>query len=99
MTETDKKRAIKILTYGHDKAFELCSEAEDARRFFTPVTIATINGWSQQSGVSIRVHFKMDDEGFHIARDAAEDHTLIRWATNFWNVIHHPERLKKSDAA
>jgi len=98
MTEADKERAVKILTYGHNKARDICAEAEECRRFFRHDTIATINGWSQKSG-STRVHFALDDEGFHIARDAEEHHTLVRWPPNFWNNIQQLEPLSRREAA
>jgi hypothetical protein len=99
MTELERRKVVKILTYAHNKARDICAEAEDARRFFTTATLSTINGWSQTEGSPERVHFAMDQEGFYVARDAEESHTRIRWPENFWNTILQLEFLTRSRAA
>jgi len=98
MTETEKRAAVKILTWAHKESRRYCGEAEEARRFFSRVTLATINGWSQKEG-AITVHFAMDQEGFYIARDASQSHSFIKWPENFWNSIKELEPLTRTKAA
>jgi hypothetical protein len=98
MTETEKKAAVKILTWAHKNAKEICTEAAEARCFFAQETIATINGWSGRDG-TIPVHFAMDDKGSHVARHLSESHTLIRWPVNFWKNILQLEPLSRAQAA
>jgi hypothetical protein len=66
------------LSWVHRETSRICQQAVEARSFFTPATLATINGWSEQDTVAYRVHFAMDAEGFHVARDANQNHSLIR---------------------
>jgi hypothetical protein len=99
MTETEKEAAVKILTWVHGKASQIIGRGEEARRFFTPATVATINGWSQQEGCPIGIHFALDERGLHVARRPNEDHSLIQWPANFWNALQHLDPLSRARAA
>jgi hypothetical protein len=99
MTETEKQATVKILSWVHRETSRICQQAVEARSFFTPATLATINGWSEQDTVAYRVHFAMDAEGFHVARDANQNHSLIRWPENFWKNIQELEPLSQPSAA
>jgi hypothetical protein len=99
MTETEKQAAVKILTWGHKESNRICAQAEEARRFFSQETVATINGWAQQEGCSTRIHLMLDGEGLHIARRANESHSLIRWPKNFWTNIRSLDPLSQAQAA
>ena len=99
MTEAEKQKAIKILSWAHREASRLLNEAEEARRFFTPVTIATLNGWSALEGSPVRIHFALDNEGLHVARDAWQPHSLVRWPEHFGRQLIALEHLTRGKAA
>jgi hypothetical protein len=99
MTEAEKQKAIKILSFAHREASRLLREAEEVRRFFAPVTIATVNGWSAQESAPIRIHLALDHDGLHVARDASQHHTLIRWPEHFWRQLTPLEPLTREKAA
>jgi hypothetical protein len=96
MTELEKKAAVKILSWAHGQANKLCNEAEEARQFFTPVTVGTVNGWAAQDGCPVRVHFITDDDGFHIARDPSQSHSRLPWPERFWGDLRQLEPLVRT---
>lgn len=99
MTETEMDRASKILSHCHKDCVHLCEQAEEARRFFAPVNVSTINGWSRQEGAALRIHLKLSEEGLYVARDAEQSHSFIRWPENFWSPIRKLEPLSRTQAA
>jgi hypothetical protein len=98
ITEPEKKAAVKILTWAHKDAKEICGEAVEVCGFFTPETLATINGWSER-GEMVAVHFAMNDKGFHLARHSSEPHTLFRWPEHLWKTVRQLEPLSRPEAA
>ena len=98
MTETEKQKLVKILSWSHREAVRLISQAEEARRFFSNVAITTINGWSSQENCQVRIHLAMDDEAFHVGRDETS-HFRLPWPPHFWNALTNLEPLSKASLA
>lgn len=98
MSETDKARLVKILSFSHAKSLKLIAEAEDVRRFFSKLATSTLNNWALQEGSSVRVYFAADDKGFHVGREA-KSHFVLPWPQDFWNTLRKPEPLSTALAA
>ncbi|MBS0535371.1 MAG: hypothetical protein JSR72_15040 [Proteobacteria bacterium] len=98
MTEVEKKKISKILSGCHNQCNGLLEEAEVVRRFFSRVNASTINNWVQQDGVSLRVHLKFADDGFHVGRSET-GYFLIKWPDKLWHTLTRLEPLSQPMAA
>lgn len=98
MTETDKHKIARILSWSHREAVRLISQAEEARRLFSKESIATINGWAKHENCPIQIHLAIDDDVLRVGRDETS-HFKLPWPERFWDTLRGLDPLSKTALA
>lgn len=98
LPENEKKAAVRVIKFAHNAAIKAFAEAEEVRRFFAKVNVATINKWSEHDGSPEEIHLAMENDGWYVGRNAAS-HFMIKWPAHFWLALRTLEPLMQAKAA
>lgn len=69
MSDADRHHTSDFLGRAIRTAVTVFEEIHDVRQFTTPVTIATLNGWSRSEGSPLRFQVAFEGTSFYLGRD------------------------------
>lgn len=72
MTQDERAKAARILSKGLEAANNIFEEAEEIRRGFSPMAIATLKGWTRHAGCPVHLYVNGDAHNFYIGLDEAQ---------------------------
>jgi hypothetical protein len=75
MTQEDRAKAARILSGGLAAVKNIFTEANEIRRGFSPMGVATLKGWTRHEGCPVRLHISGDEGNFYIG---THEHQAMR---------------------
>jgi len=75
MTQEDRAKSARILSGGLSAVKNIFSEANEIRSGFSPMSVATLKGWTRHDGCPVRLYISGDEGSFYVGK---EEHQAMR---------------------
>jgi hypothetical protein len=83
MTDEDRAKAARILSNGLASAKKLFGEANQIRTGFSPMSVATLKGWTKHEGCPVKLFVAGDENNFYIGIEERQE-VRIELPQVFW---------------
>jgi hypothetical protein len=86
MTDEDRAKAARILSNGLSSAKNIFEDADDIRKGFTPMGVATLKGWTKHEGCPVKLFVAGSESSFYIGTDERQE-VRIELPPIFWRAF------------